>query len=229
MPAWPMPIHQTKLTMSQPHITGMAEAPHADAGGDQVGDHREAAAHHEEADDERGPPPLRRLALGDAGHARRRSSRATGCSATSGTRSSSGGGPAHGTCRISRRRPSVRSFLLGRAAAGPACRRAGAPRRGSCMRCRRASRNSCVLSGIVVVVRHRRDSDCARAPGKSRAAWCRGNRAPCKSRSCALSLRHLALRVLHVAERDRLRRAGLLAGGLDRRRPGPRRRPRRRP
>ena len=39
VPAWPMPIHQTKFTMSQAHITGSHIAPNADAGGNLVSEH----------------------------------------------------------------------------------------------------------------------------------------------------------------------------------------------
>ena len=31
VPAWPIPIHQTKLVMAKPHITGLSDAPDADA------------------------------------------------------------------------------------------------------------------------------------------------------------------------------------------------------
>jgi hypothetical protein len=31
VPAWPIPIHQTKLTMAKPQPMGMVDAPNADA------------------------------------------------------------------------------------------------------------------------------------------------------------------------------------------------------
>ena len=37
-PAWPIPIHQTKLTIANPHITGLVDAPDPDAPEEQVGD-----------------------------------------------------------------------------------------------------------------------------------------------------------------------------------------------
>ena len=46
VPAWPMPIQNTKLVMSKAQNTGLVVAPHADAGGDQVADQQEEDARH---------------------------------------------------------------------------------------------------------------------------------------------------------------------------------------
>ena len=41
VPAWPMPIHQTKLTIAKPHVDRDVDAPDADARDEQVGDRDE--------------------------------------------------------------------------------------------------------------------------------------------------------------------------------------------
>ena len=66
VPACATPTHQTKLMMSQPHVTGMVVAPDADAGGNQVNQH--GRQHHRRAErrrEEQNPPPQRRLAFGE--------------------------------------------------------------------------------------------------------------------------------------------------------------------
>ena len=44
VPAWPIPIQNTKFVMSHAQPTGLLLSPHADAGGDQVGQHERPAA-----------------------------------------------------------------------------------------------------------------------------------------------------------------------------------------
>ena len=54
MPAWPMPIHQTKLTMANPQPIGNVDAPDADARHEQVG-HGHQQQHHQQKADSRNP------------------------------------------------------------------------------------------------------------------------------------------------------------------------------
>ena len=44
VPAWPIPIQNTKFVMSQAQPTGLVVAPDADAGDDQVGQHQRPAS-----------------------------------------------------------------------------------------------------------------------------------------------------------------------------------------
>ena len=54
VPAWPIPIHHTKFVMANPHITGNADAPDADAFGEKQR-HRQQE-HQQQADARRKPP-----------------------------------------------------------------------------------------------------------------------------------------------------------------------------
>ena len=61
VPAWPIPIHHTKLVMAKPHITGVCDAPDAHALGQQQ---RHATSRNSSsrpnADREAGQPEERR-------------------------------------------------------------------------------------------------------------------------------------------------------------------------
>ena len=59
VPAWPIPIQNTKLVMSHAQLTGLRVTPHADAGGDQVGDAGDGEGGDEAGDAEAAPPPRR--------------------------------------------------------------------------------------------------------------------------------------------------------------------------
>jgi hypothetical protein len=65
VPAWPMPIQKTKLTMSHAQLTGLV-APDADARRHEVGDAGDGERGDEAGDAEAPPPPRGRLALDDA-------------------------------------------------------------------------------------------------------------------------------------------------------------------
>ncbi len=59
VPAWPMPIHQTKLMMSKPQPDREVDAPDADAVEEQLADGSSRTISSENADAERREPPRR--------------------------------------------------------------------------------------------------------------------------------------------------------------------------
>ena len=67
VPAWPIPIHQTKLVMAKPHSDGNVDAPDADALGKQQRHGHRKKQQQREADRETGEPEQRSLAGEDDG------------------------------------------------------------------------------------------------------------------------------------------------------------------
>ena len=59
VPAWPIPIHQTKLTMAKPHAHGNVDAPDADALEEQIPDGEKQHHHQREGDAKTEEPPIR--------------------------------------------------------------------------------------------------------------------------------------------------------------------------
>ena len=95
VPAWPIPIHQTKLMMAKPQPTGMFNAPDADAHQEQVGDRRHQERQQAHADGQARQPAQadrpRQHGIGD----RYRSSMPKVCPGPN-----TGGSSGHGTsCR----------------------------------------------------------------------------------------------------------------------------------
>ena len=62
VPAWPMPIQNTKLVMSNAQPTAVVEPPDADALGELVGDHPEQVQQRGDGEREADPPAASRAA-----------------------------------------------------------------------------------------------------------------------------------------------------------------------
>ena len=60
VPAWPIPIHQTKLMIAKPHATGIVDAPDADALEEQPGDRDQQHVQQHERDHAEADEPAQR-------------------------------------------------------------------------------------------------------------------------------------------------------------------------
>ncbi len=65
VPAWPIPIHQTKLMIAKPHPIGALNSPNPHADREEIGDGVQEQHHQRERSGEAQNPPLRRAAHQD--------------------------------------------------------------------------------------------------------------------------------------------------------------------